>query len=257
MAEPGVGRAHNGLTRGARFGTVRAMTGAGRPWWAQASSIDDVLERMSAIESALPADDGVATFNRMYRQVTDLVDAAVDAGTFGAGDFLARLDVHFANLFFEAYAADEAGAPVPAAWAPLFDARVKPGTHPIQFALAGMNAHISHDLPGAVVLTCRERGVAPVDGSVEHVDYTTTNEVLEQAKDQVKGWFTSGLVAAVDDLGGRVDDALAMFGIHLARAAAWQVAQLQWDLVDHPRLDAMFRESLARGVAFTSRGILL
>ncbi len=225
--------------------------------WAQARSIDDVLERMSAIETALPADDGVATFNRMYRQVTDLVDAAVDSGTFGAGEFLGRLDVHFANLFFAAYAADEAGLAVPPAWAPLFDARTKPRTHPIQFALAGMNAHICHDLPDAVVLTCRELGVAPVDGSAEHTDFTTTNDVLEQAKDQIKGWFTSGLVARIDDLGGRVDDALAMFGIHLARAGAWQVSQLQWDLADNPRLDRLFRDNLARGVAFTSRGILL
>jgi hypothetical protein len=230
------------------------MTEAG---WAQARTIDDVLERMTTIESSLPPDDGVATFNRMYRQVTDLVDSAVDAGTFGAGDFLARLDVHFANLFFAAYAADHAGEVVPVAWAPLFEARTKPRTHPIQFALAGMNAHISHDLPEAVVLTCRELGAAPVDGSAEHLDFTTTNEVLEQAKDQIKGWFTSGVVAAIDDLGGRVDDAFAMFGIHLARAAAWQVSQLQWDLADNPRLDRLFRDNLARGVAVTSRGILL
>ncbi len=233
------------------------MAGGMRAGWAHASTIDDVLERMSAIESALPVEDGVARFNRMYRQVTDLVDAAVDAGAFGAGEFLARLDVHFANLFFAAYAADQEGSPVPPAWAPLFAARTKPGTHPIQFALAGMNAHISHDLPDAVVLTCRELGVAPVDGSAEHVDFTTTNEVLEQAKDQIKGWFSSGFIAAVDDLGGRVDDAFAMFGIHAARAAAWQVSQLQWDLADNPRLDRMFRDTLARGVAFTSRGILL
>ena len=229
----------------------------GQPGWAQAQSIDDVLERMTMIESSLPPEDGVATFNRMYRQVTDLVDTAVDAGTFGAGDFLARLDVHFANLFFEAYAADQVGEPVPTAWAPLFAARAKPRTHPIQFAMAGMNAHISHDLPGAVVLTCRELGVAPVDGSAEHTDFTTTNEVLELAKDQIKGWFTSGIVARIDEVGGRVDDAFAMFGIHLARAAAWQVSQLQWGLADNPRLDELFRENLARGVAFTSRGILL
>ena len=233
------------------------MTGEGQSGWARACTIDDVLERMSTIESALPAHDGVATFNRMYRQVTELVDDAVDAGTFGAGDFLARLDVHFANLFFAAYAADLRGEPVPRAWAPLFDARAKPRTHPIQFALAGMNAHISHDLPDAVVVTCRELGVAPVDGSVEHTDFTTTNDVLELAKDEIKGWFSSGIVERLDDLGGRVDDACAMFGIHVARAAAWQVSQLEWDLADNPRLDALFRENLARAVALTSRGILL
>lgn len=236
---------------------MSGMTGEGQSGWAQARTIDDVLERMSTIETTLSAEDGVATFNRMYRQVTELVDDAVEAQTFGAGDFLMRLDVHFANLFFTAYAADLHGSPVPRAWAPLFEARAKPRTHPIQFALAGMNAHISHDLPDAVVVTCRELGVAPVDGSVEHTDFTTTNEVLELAKDEIKGWFSSGLVERLDDLGGQVDDAFAMFGIHLARAAAWQVSQLEWDLADNPRLDELFRENLARAVAFTSRGILL
>ena len=33
--------------------------------WAQAASIDDVLERMAAIDADLPQDDGVAYFNRM------------------------------------------------------------------------------------------------------------------------------------------------------------------------------------------------
>lgn len=240
---------------GAAFGaTAGATPGDG---WASADSIDDVLERMHAIESALPATDGVATFNRMYTQTTRFVLAAIEERTFGAGPFLERLDVHFANLFFTSYRADLAGAPVPTAWAPLFSARRKPRTHPIQFALAGMNAHICHDLPAALVTTCRELGIAPVDDSPEHVDFRTTNHVLEQAKDDIKGWFTSGVVATIDDLGGRVDDAFAMFAIHAARAVAWQVSQLEWELSDNPRLDRIFRDNLGRSVALASRGILL
>ncbi len=225
--------------------------------WSRSQSIDDVLERMEAINAALPPEDGVATFNRMYTQTTVFVRAAIETNTFGAGPFLERLDVHFANLFFEAYRADVAGEPVPTAWAPLFAARTKPRTHPIQFALAGMNAHICHDLPSAVITTCREAGIAPIDDSPEHIDFCTTNGVLEQAKDDIKGWFTSGIVATVDKAGGRLDDGLAMFAIHTARAAAWQVSQLEWSLADNPRLDTLFRENLARGVAIGSRGILL
>ena len=225
--------------------------------WAQAHTIDDVLERMQTIRAALPPEDGVATFNRMYTQTTMFVRTAIENRQFGAGVFLERLDVHFANLFFEAYRADAVGDPVPTAWAPLFTSRVKPRTHPIQFALAGMNAHICHDLPSAVVTTCRELGIAPIDDGPEHIDFSTTNHVLEQAKDDIKGWFTSGIVATIDEVGGRLDDGLAMFAIHTARAAAWQVSQLEWGLADNPRLDAMFRENLARGVAIGCRGILL
>ncbi|HXH80950.1 DUF5995 family protein [Nocardioides sp.] len=222
-----------------------------------ARTIDEVVDMMTAIDGALPRDDGVATFNRMYTQVTRLVRDAVDLGDFQAGEFLERLDVHFANLFFAAYAADAAREQVPRAWAPLFEARARPETHPIQFALAGMNAHISHDLPFAVVATCRELGVVPDEDTPEHLDYTQTNEVLAEASVEIKSWFSTGAVATLDELGGRVDDGFAMFGIHLARAAAWQCSQMVWMLNDNPRMDTYFRENLGRGVEMTSRGILL
>jgi len=225
--------------------------------WAEAETIDDVLERMIAIDRELPFEDGVATFNRMYTQVTKLVDKAVDKSRFVAGPFLGRLDVHFANLFFEAYAADQDRRPIPPAWAPLFEARNKPHTHPIQFALAGMNAHICHDLPSAVVTTCGELGVAPEDDSPEHEDFTTTNAVLADAEGEIKGWFCSGIVAKVDELGGKLDDGFAMFGIATARAGAWEVSQMLWEMLDHERLDRFFRANLGRTVAMTSRGILL
>jgi hypothetical protein len=155
----------------------------------------------------------------MYWQVTKLVDAAVDSSTFEAGEFLARLDVHFANRFFEAYAADLDGTKVSAAWAPLFEGRARDHTLPIQFALAGMNAHISHDLPLAVVDACVELGKAPMDESPEHHDFTRTNDVLAVAQEEIKSWFSTGVIATVDQLGGRVDDGFAAFGIHLARPA--------------------------------------
>jgi hypothetical protein len=225
--------------------------------WDRADSLDDVLERMASINAALPTEDGVATFNRMYQQVTRLVDRAIDADLFVAGPFLGRLDVHFANLFFAAYQADLSGEPVPEAWTPLFDNRRKPSTHPIQFALAGMNAHICHDLPAAVVAACNELALSPEDGTPQHTDFSATNSVLAEAQDEIKGWFSSGAVARLDELAGRVDDGFALFGIQTARAAAWQVSQLLWDLADNPRLDQLVRGNLARGVALAGRGILI
>lgn len=230
------------------------MTTAG---FTKANSIDDVLERMDAIDTSLPANDGVAIFNRMYREVTRLVDRAVDAHEFQAGEFLSRLDVHFGNLFFQAHDAAEAGREIPRAWAPLFEQRMRTGTHPIQFALAGMNAHISHDLPYAVVDTCREAGLLPDPDSPQHSDFTATNKVLEEASDEIRSWFHTGIVAKLDDLGGKMDDGFAMWGIHIARAGSWMVAETLWGLQDNPHLMRLFAEGHRRGVEMTSRGILL
>jgi hypothetical protein len=177
--------------------------------------------------------------------------------TFEAGEFLARLDVCFANLYFTAYAADAAGTEVSPAWVPLFEARVREHTHPIRFALAGMNAHICHDVPAAVVSTCAELDRQPLDDCPEHRDFTRTGDVLADAQEVIKGWFSTGVVAMVDRLGGSLDDGFASFGIHLSRAAAWQTSEVMWELSTNERLDRLFREGLSRSVEMTSRGILL
>ena len=59
-------------------------------------------------------------------------------------------------------------ADTPSAWVPLFAQRSRRGVAPLQFALAGMNAHINRDLPVALVTTCRELGLDLRDGSREH-----------------------------------------------------------------------------------------
>ena len=112
-----------------------------------ALTMDDAIERMAAIDAALPPSDGVAHFNRMYRKVTEEVRGAHDQQSFERAEFLERLDVVFANLYFDAVDCSVQGREIPAAWAPLFHHRDRGHTYPIQFALAGMNAHINHDLP--------------------------------------------------------------------------------------------------------------
>ena len=114
------------------------------------STVAGVIAQMEAIGAALPATDGLACFNRMYLQVTRQVYAQLGQGFYADPAFMTYLDVAFAGLYFGA--ADAAGgAAVPLAWQPLMDQRANPGVESVQFALAGMNAHISHDLPLALV----------------------------------------------------------------------------------------------------------
>jgi hypothetical protein len=72
-------------------------------------SLDELLTRMAAIDQALPAADGVACFNRMYRLVTESVRAQVSAGFFGDPVWMARLDIVFANLYLSAIQAGARG----------------------------------------------------------------------------------------------------------------------------------------------------
>ena len=115
-----------------------------------ATGIAPVIARMEEIDATLPRKDGVAYFNRLYLQVTKAVDASAAGTTFEDPAFLDRLDVVFAGLYFDAEATITTGAQAPLSWRPLIEMRADQ-REPIQFALAGMSAHINHDLAVAEI----------------------------------------------------------------------------------------------------------
>jgi hypothetical protein len=221
-----------------------------------AADVAGVLERMAAIDAALPAADGVAYFNRLYRKVTEEVDSQIAGAGYEDDEFLGRLDVRFANLFFDAVAADARGEPPARPWRPLFEGR-NADAAPVQFALVGMNAHINHDLSVALVDVCRDMALAPARETPQYRDFDRTNEVLELVQGRIKQWFAVGLIAAIDEALGKVDDAMAMWSITAARRFAWTQAETLWQLQDNPHLLAAYRASLERMVGFAGRSLLL
>jgi len=212
---------------------------------------------MAAIGRALPAEDGVARFNELYLAVTQEVAVQAGANGFEDGAFLARLDVVFAGIYFEAVDAAERSETVAHAWKPLFEARARPKVAPIQFALAGMNAHINHDLCLALVETFSERGLEPKRGSPQHRDYLRINELLERVQDDVKQRFERGLLGVVDEALGRVDDLVASWKVARARDAAWTHAEALWALRPLPELALEYRKTLGGMVELVGRGLLI
>jgi hypothetical protein len=162
----------------------------------------------------------------------------------------------FANLYFSAIGQWVRGEEVARAWRPLFEQRARSDRYPIQFALAGMNAHINHDLPMAVVQTCAEMSLPPEDASPPYRDFNATNDILGSVEGSIKSWFERGLMASMDVALGRLDDALEMFSISAARRLAWENAQLLWTLRGEPKLQELFERSLARFTKFAGRAIL-
>jgi hypothetical protein len=210
-------------------------------------TIAEVLARMREIESELPRRDGVACFTRLYAAVTEAVETE---DGFAAPEFLTRLDVRFANLFFDAL------EDPPRAWAPLVDARVRPGVAPLQFALAGMNAHINRDLPVALVETCAELGLELERGSPEHADFLAVNQLLVTVERRVKRELVTGDFAVADDVLGEIDDVIAMWNVERARDAAWTSAETLRSLRGEPELADAYLLALDRMVGFAGRGLL-
>ena len=226
-------------------------------------TVADVLARLQAIDAELPDGDGVKWFNRLYLEMTQQV-AAVPPAHEAAPGFLAALDVVFARRYFVAYEAAGPGPKLPNdypfhAWKPLFESRFEKGIAPVQFALAGMNAHINHDLSIALVDTCEERGSKPTDDSPEHQDYQSVNGMIAKVEEQMKSWMMTGLLKDLDEVFDHldhVDDVIAVWDVEAARDAAWIRAEVLWKLRDLPPLRRDYEEMNDRATGFAGRALL-
>lgn len=226
------------------------------------SRIEDVVAVMNQIDAALARSDGISCFNKLYLAVTENVLAQVAQATFADPRFLAALDVTFANLYFAALRAFDAGAAAtPRAWLPLFESRARPTVAPIQFALAGMNAHINRDLPPALVDTFSALGLAPEEGGdgggAQRADFERVNVLLAKTEKEVKDLYLDPLARQLDAQFHGVDDVVAIWGVGAARDAAWTNGQALWHLRSIPALAQAYLRTLDRSVGFASRGLLL
>jgi hypothetical protein len=224
---------------------------------APVSSIDDVLSIMTAIDSDLSDSDGVKWFNRLYLQVTRSVQRAVTDPVFRDARFMSKLDVVFANLYFAAIAAGDVDpSRAPPAWRPLLCARRNRGIGRLQFALAGMNAHINRDLPQGIVQAFEALGGDPTTDNTRRQDFDSVNELLERVEGEVKADFSVGLIGVVDVAAGHVDDVAAMWNVRVARTAAWTNAEVLWTLRGVPRICSRFFDTLDRSTGLAGRGLL-
>lgn len=226
---------------------------------ADATNIAGVMKRLEALDKSLPDTDGVKWFNKLYLAVTQHVAAAAPTMPQAAPGFLAALDVFFGNRYFDALDAAGKAKKLPSnypfhAWKPLFAARFNPGIAPVQFALAGMNAHINHDLAIGVCDTCESRGETP--GGPEHKDYDSVNSLISQVEQEMKTWLMTGLLKELDLVFNPVDDIVAVWNVERARDAAWIRAQVIWSLRDAPVLRDSYEEMNDRAVGFAGGALL-
>jgi hypothetical protein len=217
------------------------------------TTVAQVLARMRDIASDLPASDGAGVFNGVYLKVTEMMrNRLTKGGVFRDDAFVTDLDVRFAAYWFSAY---DASGDKPKAWAPLFTARANRKIVPIQFALAGMNAHIENDLPLAVVATCTARGRAPDDPGVRE-DYDTVNKLLASVEAEIRRSFLTEVEKSIDNRFEPVTHLICSWDIDKARDVAWLTANTLWQLRPLNLLFDAFAETLGSTVGMGSRLLL-
>jgi hypothetical protein len=192
---------------------------------------------MQSIDRGVAPNDGLRWFNRLYMMVTQEVHEKERGDAWQNPQWLAHLDVVFAALYFEALRSVAAGQGTPSAWSAVFEARFSSGIDRIQFAVAGMNAHINHDLALALLKADADFNLVPAAGSPEHLDYLAVNTLLDEVMPAALNMLAGDALGILAEDTGKVGRLLAFWNIRRAR-------DLAWDFADHLRdLEGVTRDA--------------
>ena len=191
-------------------------------------TIPGVLQVMQSIGETCEDGDGLKWFNWLYLQVTQAVEIRVAAGKFHDPAWLSALDVQFAALYFNALHVSLTGGQCPGCWQAMFSVRNQTSVARIQFALAGMNAHINHDLPLAIVATCQATNTIPQRGSPQYDDYTALNTTLDELIDTARQTLKVRLLGDPLPPISHLEDLIAAWDLAAFREGAWRNADSLW-----------------------------
>ncbi|WP_406205900.1 DUF5995 family protein [Kitasatospora sp. NBC_01560] len=220
-----------------------------------AQSAAEVVQRLREHEARLDPRDGVACVDRLRLRISELTGEGLAAGRFHDRVFVERLDVAFANLYLDAVDAAESGRPVNEAWQPLFEARDDRALWPVQYALAGLNAHLGHDLPLAVVTTCIECRTTP-DTPPVHADLRTVGDLLAEAEVEARAAFEAQLDPVTAPAAEPLKHLVEGFSVARARDAVRATTQTLWHERNlRPLFDATLTTVMA-GTATAGRMLL-
>lgn len=199
-------------------------------------SVAGVLDRLTAIQVVtgpiggdLRERDGLGAFNHLYRRITGKVLEDLEAGRFHDPLFLETLDIEFAKRYFEALIRFEAGdVSAPRCWTVLLQNRSTRGLQDLQFATAGVNAHVNYDLPFALLTTWAAVGYEETSfpQNQQSRDYLRVNNIFHaemtslrlELEDPMESWLDRGHVSHL--LSTLSDEAVVA-----DRSAAWMVAE--------------------------------
>ncbi|MFF2851237.1 DUF5995 family protein [Streptomyces sp. NPDC058001] len=216
-----------------------------------ADQVDSVLRRMRALGDGWPEGDGIAVFHGVYLTVTQEVVRRIAGGHFTDARAAATLDVRFAERYLAALDAVADDRRPPACWRPLFQYRRHPGVRPLQFALAGINAHIGHDLALAVVDTCHDLGCEP---EALEDEFDRVGDLLVLLEERIREDVMPGpdLLQIADPL----THLMGAWSLDRARDGAWSAARALWALRNFPDLAEEFAQRLDAAVGLVGRMLL-
>ena len=222
------------------------------------STIAEVADRLGEVydyartTSTAGDDDGIACFSGLYQTITRTIDVT----PYEDRAFLEQLDLEFARRYFaalRAYAVDRTSAPGP--WKLLFDARSNPRIERVQFAAAGVNAHINYDLADALLQTFPD--FPPSEA--RRRDYDTVDAAFKKHMDGLRQFYDAPFGSSDWDrtVLDRVSNVICSMLVRGCRANAWDDALQVWNSDDRAAARTRMLDDLDGEATFLGRALLL
>jgi hypothetical protein len=188
--------------------------------------VRDVVEGLTCLEDVfLARGDRRGVFVTAYLTVTQTLDSWLDRGLFLQNTLVADYVVVFANAYRQALASHQEGSPdnVAMAWRQSFEACRDPRVSVFQHLLLGINAHINHDLPYAVL-----QGGLDVRCQRCYHDHRRIDDALRVAtplvRRRIAALYQRPLRVANYLYGRMIDDAVSLT-FERARQHSWVMAK--------------------------------
>jgi hypothetical protein len=227
------------------------------------TSVVEVIDRLTEIRDCtgkVAPDCGVTQFSDLYLTITQCIWDHIQAGGFFTDDgYLARLDVAFANRYFDALRAWAGGDRPPRAWRVLFEVPDDGEITAIQLAGAGVNAHINLDLAVATVHTGRELGDAALDTGAHREDYLRVNDVFAERMEALLRRLVDERIAAAAEQADRLSAVGRLMTriVATARHFAWEDAQDLWALPRPSKAWDMKEDQMDAVASLVGRALLV
>jgi hypothetical protein len=189
-------------------------------------TIDELIERLEETVARFDRQRSkMSIYPTIYLLITRKFKEAIEAGQlFEDSDWLARLDLEFANLYFGALAAFEAGRidVIPQCWATAFQAMVDEDSLILQNVILAVNARLNYDLAIALLRAGIDDDMPKRRRDLERI-HVLFEAAINPTQDVLARKY-SRFLKFLDLIGGKLDELVIDFSYTQARDGAWENA---------------------------------
>ncbi|WP_186756276.1 DUF5995 family protein [Echinicola salinicaeni] len=185
-------------------------------------TIDEVINEMDRIVNEChQSKSRIGFFAVLYRRVTIRIKDGIVNKEFEDNKRMEKLDIIFAQRFFDAYDLYLKSEQPSKSWLCAFESAEKSGMTILQHLLLGINAHINLDLGIAAVETMKRKNLLDIKN-----DFDKINIILAELIDGVKSNLSkvSPIFGFLIKFANGKDEILLNFSIQIARDGAWKFA---------------------------------